>query len=236
VDRLFVEASGMADPSSMEKLLQELTPLIQMKYHTDRSYCYKGSICMVDAGHFLGLSEYLTPVISQVRKSSLVVLNKMDTVTETGADQVEARIHEINPAAPVIRTSYADLSDEILREYLHGEIADVEESSNEQGNRPFGGSLYMPAFAGDLDVEGFLRELAPRMIRMKGFFYKGKQLYFADCVGEDIKIEPSDIPVDELANEIVLIADTTENLSDYINETMKKYLGEDLSKAIFLPN
>lgn len=236
LERLFIEASGMADPSSMEKLLEELTPLVQKKYNIDRTYTYRGAICLVDAGHFLGLSEYLNPVVSQVRKSSLVVLNKTDTVTPQGIAMVRSRIREIHPDVQIIETTYAEVPDEVLHTYLHGESPYVGESSNLQSNRPFGGSLYLPAFAGDLNVEGFLRAIAPRMIRMKGFFYKGEQLFFADCVGEDIRIEPSGIKVDELANEIVLVAATSENLSDYINAKMKEYLSDDLSKVIFLPN
>ena len=94
----------------------------------------------------------------------------------------------------------------------------------------------MPSFAGDMDVEGFLRAIAPRMIRMKGFFYKGKQLYYADCVGEDIRIEPTDIDAEELANEIVLIASTGEDQTTFLEENMRHFFGEDLSRVIFLPN
>ena len=236
VDRLFVEASGMADPSSMEKLLEELTPLLQKNRELPRKYRYMGAVCIVDAGHFLGLSEFLNPVISQVRKSSLVIMNKIDTVTEKGREMVRNRIREINPEAAIVETSYADIPQEQLRTYLHGEVPFVEESQNKTSNRPFGGSLYMPSFAGDMDVEGFLRAIAPRMIRMKGFFYKGKQLYYADCVGEDIRIEPTDIDAEELANEIVLIASTGEDQTTFLEENMRHFFGEDLSRVIFLPN
>jgi len=236
IDRLFIEASGMADPSSMEKLLEELTPLVQKKYDITRKYDYMGAVCLVDAGHFLGLSEFLNPVISQVRKSTLVILNKIDTVTGQGALMVKNRIKEINPDVSIMEACYADVPSEVIRQYMHGESIHIDESLNQQSNRPFGGSLYMPSFAGDMDVEGFLRDVAPRMIRMKGFFYKGKQLYHADCVAQDIKIEPTDVDADELANEIILISDSSQDISDYINEKMKEHFGEDLSKVIFLPN
>ena len=94
----------------------------------------------------------------------------------------------------------------------------------------------MPSPAGDMDVEGFLRAVSPKMIRMKGFFYRGDQLYHADCVSGDIRIEPSDIDAQELANEIILISDSTEDNTGYLTEKMKEYFGEDLSRVIFLPN
>lgn len=236
VDRLFIEASGMADPSSMEKLLEELTPLVQKKKSITRGYRYRGAICIVDAGNFLGLSEYLNPVISQVRKSSVVLLNKIDLVSEQGASQVKARIREINPDAYIAETRYAEVPREVLDRYLQGEQTTVEESQNRENNRPFGGTLYMPSFAGDLDVEGFLRAVAPNMFRVKGFFYKGKQLYHADGVAGEIRIEPVDIDVEEMANEITLIAGSGEDLTEYLTGQMKRYLGEDLSQVIFLPN
>ena len=236
VDRLFVEASGMADPSSMEKLLEELTPLLQKNQEITRKYHYMGAVCLVDAGHFLGLSEYLNPVISQVRKSSLVIMNKIDTVTEKGRELVRSKILEINPEAAIVETSYADIPQEQLRAYLHGEVSYVEESQNQSTNRPFGGSLYLPSFAGDMDVEGFLRAIAPRMIRMKGFFYKGDQLFHADCVGQDIRIEPTDVDAEELANEIILIASVSEDQTAFLEENMRQFFGNDLSRVIFLPN
>ena len=236
IDRLFIEASGMADPSSMEKLLEELTPLVQKKYEITRKYKYMGAVCLVDAGHFLGLSEFLNPVISQVRKSTLVILNKTDTVTEKGVTMVRDRIREINPEAGIVETSYADVPSDVIKQYMHGESIHIEESLNMRSNRPFGGSLYMPQFAGDMDVEGFLHDISARMIRMKGFFYKGKQLYHVDCVSGDIKIEPTDIDAGELVNEIILISDSSQDITDYINAKMKKHFGEDLSKVIFLPN
>ena len=236
IDRLFVEASGMADPSSMEKMLEELTPLLQKKDGITRRYLYRGAICLVDAGHFLGLSEYLNPVISQVRKSSVVLLNKIDLVSPNGIAQVRDRIREINPDAYIVETTYAQVSREVLDRYLQGEKDTVEESQNSAANRPFGGTLYMPSHAGDMDVEGFLRAVSPKMLRMKGFFYKGKQLYHADCVSGDIKIEPTEIDVEELANEITLIAASSRDLTDYLTENMKRYFGEDLSQVIFLPN
>lgn len=236
IERLFIEASGMADPSSMEKLLEELTPLIQKKKNITRRYLYRGTICIVDAGNFLGLSEYLNPVISQVRKSSVVLLNKIDLVSENGVAQVKARIREINPDAYIAETTYAQVSKEVLDRYLQGENMAVEDSLNKETNRPFGGTLYMPSFAGDMDVEGFLRAVAPNMFRIKGFFYKGKQLYHADGVAGKVQIEPTDIDVEEMANEITLIANSGEDLTDYLTENMKQYLGEDLSQVIFLPN
>ena len=236
VDRLFIEASGMADPSSMEKLLEDLTPLLQKNQDITRRYNYMGAVCIVDAGHFLGLSEFLNPVISQVRKSSLVIMNKIDTVTEKGREMVRDRILEINPDAAIVETSYADIPQAQLRAYLHGEVPDVDESQNQPTNRPFGGSLFMPTFAGDMDVEGFLRAIAPKMIRMKGFFYKGKQLFYADCVGQDIRIEPTDVNAEELANEIILIAATSEDQTAFLEENMRKFFGDDLSRVIFLPN
>ena len=236
IDRLFIEASGMADPSSMEKLLEELTPLIRKKNGIKRRYLYRGAICIVDAGHFLGLSEYLNPVISQVQKSSVVLLNKIDTVSPDGVAKVRARIGEINPDAYIAETRYAEVSREVLDRYLHGEEKAVEDSLNTSASRPFGGTLYMPSYAGDLDVEGFLRAVSPKMLRMKGFFYKGKQLYHADCVSGEIRIEPTSVDAEEMANEIILIADSGRDLTDYLTENMKRFFGEDLSQVIFLPN
>ena len=44
IDILFIEASGMADPSSMKILLEQLNPLLEKRPEITRQYKYNGSI------------------------------------------------------------------------------------------------------------------------------------------------------------------------------------------------
>lgn len=82
IDVLFVEASGMADPSSMKNLLEQLTVLLEKRPEINHQYAYKGSICLIDAYRFMKFCDMFQPVINQVKKSSLVILNKIDEVSE----------------------------------------------------------------------------------------------------------------------------------------------------------
>ena len=74
VDVLFIEASGMADPSSMEHLLEQMDFLASKKGKTQRRYDYRGAICLIDAGRFLDFCDLFTPTQNQVMKSRLIYL------------------------------------------------------------------------------------------------------------------------------------------------------------------
>jgi len=56
IEYLFIESSGLSDPSGMEKILYDIQPA------TARVYDYKGALCIVDATNFIELSETLQAV------------------------------------------------------------------------------------------------------------------------------------------------------------------------------
>lgn len=225
IDRLYIEASGMADPSSMEELLKQMVPLLQKKYATNRRYCYRGSICIVDAGNFIDLSSCLLPVISQVKKSGLIVLNKKDTVSEAGLRQLHEELRKLNPDAYIYDTSYSMIPEEVLNHYLQGEIDNVDESYNTSMNRPFNGILTMPEDCETIQVKEFLNAICDKMIRMKGFYTANGQCMHVDCVADDIQIIADS---GEKENKIVLIANTEENLVEWLECYWKKYFDTDM--------
>ena len=93
LDYVFVEASGLADPSSISSILDQIATLSGAVY----DYC--GAICLVDALYFPKYLKLLLALRRQVEYSRAVILNKVDLVTEEQLAQVEQSIREINPSA-----------------------------------------------------------------------------------------------------------------------------------------
>ena len=65
LDYVFIEASGLADPSSMDMILQAIAPKVK------NEYAYLGSICIVDGETFLDYYELLPALHRQVAIAAL---------------------------------------------------------------------------------------------------------------------------------------------------------------------
>ena len=163
LDYVFVEASGLADPSSISSILDQIATL------SGAVYDYRGAICLVDALYFPKYLKLLLALRRQVEYSRAVILNKADLVTEEQLSQVEQSIRAINPSAALYRTTYANVS---LREILAGgpqEEAAPQESSNTESSRPVTVTLSTQEAVTPQALRQFLEEIAPSTYRVKGF-------------------------------------------------------------------
>lgn len=97
IDKLYIEASGMADPSNIEQLLSEIEPLVQKKYNTERRYNYKGCICIVDAAHYSELSQSLVSMVAQIKKVTLLFLIKLIQSPMTPKKKYYILYHSLTP-------------------------------------------------------------------------------------------------------------------------------------------
>lgn len=190
IDVLFIEASGMADPSSMQQLLMQLSAILQMKPEINREYYYKGSVCLIDAARFLSFCDVFQPVLNQVRKSSLLLLNKIDEVSDEELQAVQNKLTEINPAAYILKTSFGSVPVELLESKINPEGALEGESGNTAANRPVTCVLQMKERYGLMKMREFALAMSEQVLRLKGFFLtQEEKLAHADCVGDYIKID-----------------------------------------------
>jgi G3E family GTPase len=72
IEYLFIEASGLSDPSNIKKILDIVEKVYKYKYE------FSGSICMVDAQHFLQQYELLPSLKRQIDHSHTIIINKVD--------------------------------------------------------------------------------------------------------------------------------------------------------------
>jgi G3E family GTPase len=103
---LLIEASGVADTTDMEK---DLGHGMLHDY-----YRMAGNICVVDAEHFEDWLDLFNAVIKQVKAATHLILNKTDLASAENLDKIEARLKEINPAAPITRTAFGKVGWEVF--------------------------------------------------------------------------------------------------------------------------
>ena len=92
-----IEASGMADPRSMRRLLSESG--------LDALFHVAGVTAVVDPGTLMKLLLVLPNIRGQIETADLILLNKSDLHTHETIEKVLKKLQCINPYATVIRCS-----------------------------------------------------------------------------------------------------------------------------------
>lgn len=101
-----IEASGMADPCSMRRLLAESG--------LDRRYHVAGVTAVVDPGTLLKLLHVLPNIRGQIESADLILLNKMDLHDSGVIARVRDELLSINPRATVVPCVRAEIDPEII--------------------------------------------------------------------------------------------------------------------------
>ncbi len=162
IDILFVENSGLADPSEMPSILSQLDAKFERKYK------YNGSTCVIDCSSFLVIVETLLAAENQTATASRIILNKTDLISLDDLRKVYEKVRSINTTADIFETTYGKIPAETLMRHQSAPIAE-RECSNTVDKRP--GSLVITA-KGTFDPEK-LKELAAKAgeisYRIKGF-------------------------------------------------------------------
>lgn len=207
VDRVFVEGSGLADPSNIGEILEALRVYMGVD---EIPYTYGGAICVVDARTFEGEVGSIEAVVNQVEQAQMVVVNKTDLVDNTSG--VLKKIGEINPRAEICETEYGKLGmDFFMRgeDYL-GEVR-VKETTNTEATKPKTFTLCQEESLEDDELKGFLGEIAPLVYRVKGFTDLRGELTKVDMVGGQIDLDKNHGMVED--SSLVLLTKKVEDMT-----------------------
>ena len=221
VDLLFVEASGMADPSNMRQLLDYLNAVLSKKPEVSRRYDYRGSICILDAKRFMAYYDMFPAIEAQIRQSEFIVLNKMDEVDAETADAHLKWLGEIRPDAAVIPAEYGEVPSG-----LPGPC------NGTSGSRPdqITGDTAFFLHCGYIrrlyreQIRGLCTALADSTLRVKGFFRTKDGYGRADCVCDFISVEPLDegITVKPGDLKLVIISREDNGIEEKVKELLQK--------------
>ncbi len=98
-DVLLIEATGVAEPRDISLLLD--SPFLQESYGTSLI------ITIVDALNFAKLATILPALSAQVASADVLLLNKIDCVSEKDLDELKSTVKKINPVAVIYHTQNA---------------------------------------------------------------------------------------------------------------------------------
>ena len=183
---LFVESSGLGDPSNVEEILTAA------EISSGRKFDFKGVICMVDALHFLEQVEDEETVNRQLKHCHLAAITKSDLVEKDQLQVIANKIRTINPLCRLEESRMGNLDMQFLQDnLLLYQWAEGEASINMVDNKPK--TLFLD-FEGEVAKEeliAFFQPVIPSIYRSKGFFrIAGKGWMQVDVVGAKIDFKP----------------------------------------------
>lgn len=164
MDYVFVESSGLADPSNIGDFLEAV------KTVKGDIYDYSGAICLVDGLNFLEQVEDIETVKRQLLFCHLVVLSKVDLIDDEKAKAVKDKIREINNSVTIIEAVNGKMDFDFLSKDLTGDgwLAS-EDTTNSPDNKP---KTLVLTYAGDItkdELVKFLDIIKGDSFRIKGF-------------------------------------------------------------------
>lgn len=216
LDYLFIEASGLADPSNINQILDGI------KNNILKPYDYKGSICVIDAENFTDLYELLPAIKSQLEFCGAAVVNKADLIDEEELGEIMEIINKVNPAASTYVTSYCRVDVREVVENLVQSPAKAHDTSNTYESRPV---TFIVKGLKQLPMDGlkaFLQEICENTYRIKGFADTDAGPSEVSAVGKNIHINEWNEPVEK--TEIVVISSVGFRMMSILTAAIKKHL------------
>ena len=106
IEGVVIEASGMADPGAMGRLLSET--------RLDDRFAVAQVVSLVDPGTFGKLCYTLPNIMHQVESADLVLLNKADLHDEEMLANTETQVKDLNPRVACLRCARAEVPLELI--------------------------------------------------------------------------------------------------------------------------
>jgi len=181
VEGVVVEASGMANPAVAGLMLREA--------QLDSLYRLANIVAIADPGTLLKLLHTLPNIRAQIEAAQQILLNKTDLHPPALIAQTEIALHEINPAAPITRTSYCAAEIELFgtapAAQVHGELAPCRDPN-------FESFAWTPPATLDLDrLRAAIAAAGDDVFRIKGFVRSGGGSLHIDYSSSGWQQEPA---------------------------------------------
>jgi len=209
VERIIVEATGLAQPSELTETLAD--PSLSERVDVGPL------VTVVDAAKFPKLYAMLGEFYeAQIESADILVLNKVDLVAASELDRVRDEIRQINPTADLL---FAERG-EVDAEYLlvdrasavvaaHGEMAGQHGAHAHPHDHDHAGHdphehapaesfvLTAPAGARRADVERFFAGLSDAVWRAKGFMHVDGEPCLVQYAMGQLEITPASVRAHE---------------------------------------
>lgn len=194
---IFVEASGLADPTNVKKILGQKEKFANVQY--------MGCVCLVDAVRFEKVYHTAVVIKKQLNVSDRILLNKVDLADEEQIRRTKEIVNRHRPDVPVYETTFGDVEKEWI---LSMNGSDTPEDTPMFHNSDITLRKYLLYINDNLELERlqfFLKMILEDTYRIKGFVHVKEGWYLINCVGNMFQAEPCE-EKEEKQNLLVVLA------------------------------
>lgn len=181
VEGVIIEASGIANPKVIERMLAET--------HLDETYALSTVVNIVDPGTFPALMQTLPNIVAQVEASDIVILNKTDAFEEKALERVEEKVRHINPGVRIVRAAYCDVDIDVLAmpryRGLEGEYARCADPNYARFN------VKVSAPLDEVKLRAALAAAKNMIYRVKGYVPGPSGSLYLDFSASGLTVEPA---------------------------------------------
>lgn len=193
-DLIFVEASGLSDPTAVRGIFRPgAFPDLE----------YTGAICLVDAVRFHKVHQTARVCRMQLAISDFVLINKTDLAAREQIDDIAAIALAQKPARPVHETAFGRFDARWLEEM---DRPQTDSGPTEGHVRDINLQKLVLTVSGfdRQSLTSFLRMFAEDTYRIKGFVELDGEICIADCVGPLVEVRPFEGEPPETGKLVVL--------------------------------
>ncbi|WIV12680.1 GTP-binding protein [Proteiniborus sp. MB09-C3] len=221
MEYVFVESSGLADPSNIGEFLEVV------EVAKGDVYEYSGAICVVDGVNFLEQIEDIETVERQLKFCNLVIISKVDLINKEILDKVIDKIKEINHKVEIQKATHGKLGYNILEKNLmENAWVGTEETTNSPENKPKTLTL---TYDGEITKESliqFLNIIKKDSYRIKGFFKLEDGWNQVDVVNRRIDFKHTD--KEESSSQLVIISKIGPQIIKPIFNAWEEIVGREM--------
>lgn len=221
MDYVFVESSGLADPSNIGEFLEAV------KISKGDVYNYRGAICIVDGVNFLDQVEDIETVERQLKFSHLVIISKVDLIDENTLQNIKEKIREINKAADIVESIDGKIDYKFLeKDLLESQWVETEDTTNTPENKPKTLTLNFKEPLEKKKLTEFLDIIKKDSYRIKGFFKLEDGWNQVDVVNKTVDYKLTDKTFEQ--SELVIISKIGVGIIRPIFDAWEKVVGKEM--------
>ncbi|MBK5253942.1 MAG: GTP-binding protein [Peptostreptococcaceae bacterium] len=197
IDYLFIESSGLADPSNMDEIVRGI------EKETSGNLKLEGSVCIVDALNFIELMDVMVSITRQIEHANAIIVNKMDLIEDEKLREIEEEIKKVNPYAYIYPATYCSLDiKNVVSKFIENHAVS-NQTTNTYETRPYTFIIRAEEILDYDKLNEFINNLSKDTYRIKGFAKTDKGPVEVNSVLENVVIESWK---DNVETEIVAIS------------------------------
>lgn len=200
-DRIIIETSGVALPGDTQVSLWREP--VKSWLAEDVAVVVVNAEQVLEGRDLAGTFEY------QLTSADLIMLNKIDLVPAHALPAIEARLREIEPAAPILHSTHGQIDGAVLfppdtGELRHGRRQAVENAAAHSHESFVSEIVFVEAGADEALLLARFRTMGS--LRAKGFVQTASGLRLLQAVGSRVQLQPVAVAADAaLVGRVVVI-------------------------------